>query len=410
MRGLWPLLIPTFAAGFGAAWWLKPEPPRVEHEVARPKVEPRAPGRDSGLREAVITPDTKLDGLADLRFRDGDLSDALAAIPVAEIPGLLAALRDRAGYLGLDYRNKSVLEKLVVHWFDQAPNEALLWVLSLEPETDREGLLRELVRHEAERDFDAALALARRVSGEGGPVDFLLGLQQMAADRGAGRLLELARLSAGKDSGSSGIDLTYPPDFDFRMVLDGLADLGAWLGDGEKITSVPSNLLDEWTRRDPQAAFEWISQGHEVPFNGMEDFVEAYAAVGGDREVGRLVGEIFKADEPHAYTRYSLASEALFEAPRAETLEGFLEAAGGAASREMHLAGLLDRSSSTMGTSYDTARWVIVGAMTPEQRLRLIPASRLSVEQRRQLVPELRRLGHGDEEIATMVAPPENGR
>ena len=277
MRGLWPLLLPTFAAGFGVAWWLKPEPPPVEAgiEAASPKVVPRRPGADTGVREQVVTADTVLDALADLRHRDEEFAKELGALEPDEIPALLSALRDRAGYFGLGHADEDVLKKLVVRWYDGAPEEALLWVMSLESEEDRQSLLREVVNHEADRDFDAALALARRVSpGDDDPFRFLDRLQQKAAELGPDKLLQLARLSVGKTGVSSGFGPTYPPDFDFRKMLDGLAELHESLGEGEKITSVPANLLEEWARRDPQAAFEWVSQGGEAPFNEGTGFIE----------------------------------------------------------------------------------------------------------------------------------------
>jgi hypothetical protein len=409
MRGLWAILLPTFALGFGVAWWLKPEPAPPESEADRPKVAPRIPGRDAGLQEHVISAATTLDALADLRYQPQDFSGELEAIDVSEIPGLLGSLADRAGYFGLASKDETVLEKLVLHWFDRAPDEALLWVLSLEPEADRDKLLRELVNHEAEEDLDAAIALARRCSGTDGTANnFLGGLQQKAADKGEAKLLELCRLSAGRTDGASGLGLVYPPDFNFRKMLDGLVEISGSLGEGEQIATVPSNLLEEWTRRDPQAAFDWVSQGHEISFNGMEEFIEAYAEIGGDREVGALVGGIFDAAEPHASTRYDLAWEALSEAPRPGTLEGFLETAGAAATREAHLAGLLDRSGAFFGSDYDQARRVIVEGMTPEERRRLISASSLSPELRRKLIPELRRLGHSDAEIAAMTGVEES--
>ena len=271
---------------------------------------------------------------------------------------------------------------------------------------DREQLLRELVSHVAEQDLDAAIALARNCAPENGAApDLPLGLQQKAVDAGKEKLLELCRLSIGKSDGTSGLDLNYPPDFDFAGTLDGLVELLDSLEEGQRLTSIPSNLLEEWTRRDPQAAFEWVSKGHELSFNEMEDFIEAYAEVGGADEVGALVGEIFKGDDSRDFERYGLVWEALSEAPRAETLEGFLAAAGESGTRDVLLSGLLNRSRGGVGGSYTHARRVIIEGMTPEQRMAALPASHLTDDMRQELIPDLRRLGHTEAEIERMTAP-----
>lgn len=403
MRGLWPLLIPTFVAGFGVAWWLKPDPPPVESEVLRPKVVPRPPGADSGLRESVLTHDTTLDALGDLRF-DEEFEEELAAIDPAEVPVLLAALSERAGYFGLGSRDEEVLGKLLLHWYDADPDAALVWVLARASAADRERLLDQLINHEAGRDLDRAIALANRyLRVADGAVNISGRMLKEAVDQGPEKLLEVLRLGVGRSRESSGSDMAYPAAFDFHRVLDGLSELSKSLEEDEAITTVPTNLVEEWARRDPQAAFEWVSQGHEVPHNGMEDFIEGYAELVGDRELGELVGKLFEPDEADASRGYQLVWDSLMKAPRPEAVEGFLEAARGPATREQHLAALLDRSSGDSGSSFSATRNAIIGAMTPEQRLSLIPRSRLHAGQRQGLTPYLHQLGHTEEEIAAMT-------
>ncbi len=403
MRGLWPLLIPTFALGFGVAWWSKPDPPPVEVEVARPKVTPRAPGADSGLRETVITHETTLNALGDLRFGSG-FDEELEAIDPSEIPALLAALADRAGYYGLGYEDEEVLEQLLLRWYAADPDAALVWTLGVKTTGDRRQLLNQLVRHEAENDLDRAIDLARRYArDEDGDISLPDVLMEQAVDEGADKLLEVCRLGVSDADGTRGIPVDYPSGFPFRDTLEAIADLAASLEDGQSLSMVPSNLLAEWARRDPEAAYAWLASGRKVPFNGeVGDFVEGYAEVATNAEVGAFAAGLFDPDERPA-RRYDTAFDILSEVPEGETLEGFLEGLADPGAREQHLEGLFLRSQSAYGGGYDRAREQVLLAMAPEMRVRLMSQSTLTASKRRELVPLLRRLGHSEEEIAAMT-------
>lgn len=410
MRGLWPLLIPTFAAGFGVAWWLKSDPPPpVEVETANsPKVVPRRPGETVTVRPNGTDTGSKLTGLTEAVY-DDEFEGQLAMIEASEIPKLLAQLGERSGFLGLDYEDEDVLEKLLQRWYDLEPEAALLWTLDLGNPKDRRELLDTLILHQAESDLDQAMEMVRaHARDEDGEIDVPLSLLDYAleqsVDDGAEKLLEVCRLGIAKDDGYSGTSLEYPEGFAFEELLNSLADLGDSLSEGQGLSLVPSNLLSEWASRDPEAAYAWLEAGREVPFNSeFSDFMEGYAAVATDVELGEFAAGVYVANRD-AGDPYESVFEALSAIPEAGVVESFLESLGGDAVREAHLRGLLEHSESTWGGPYDELRDEIVVAMRPETRLEMFMAKGLDHDTRQELAPLLRRLGHTEAEVAAMTA------
>ncbi|MCH7227097.1 hypothetical protein [Haloferula sp. A504] len=403
MRGLWAILLPTFALGFGVAWWLKPEPERVETEADRPKVVPRAPGAESGLQEVVITPQTKLDGLAELWF-ENSLDEGLAAIAPEAIPELLAALEERVGYYGLSDGDEKVFEKLVLRWYDADPKAALLWVLALPAEDDRRMLIASLIEREAERDFASAYKLAVEYGNEAdGFLRMADTLFRRAAEIGAREVIDVSLLSRTSATTTYGHDLEYPPGFDFRAALDGLADAQAALDEGECLSSVPANLLVEWAKRDPGAAYAWLQTDRVTPFgDDFSSFIRGYGQAAKPKDLGAFAAQVFTSS-PSAAVGYQKVFQILGEAPSLEVVEGFLGASGDPAQRVQHLAGLFKQAESGHGSLDEGARELVLRATPPELRLQWLAASSMSVEARITLVPLLRSLGHSDGEIAVMT-------
>lgn len=403
MRGLWAILIPTFALGFGVAWWLKPEPKPVKIEADRPKVVPRVPGHGPGLQETVVTVGSLLDGLAELTSEE-EIDQQLMAVDPAEIPGLLDELNRRAGYLGLDPGEEAAFGRMVVKWYDHDREAALLWTLSLRSPEDRRHLLGSIIEHEAGRDFERALRLAShyRIDGEVILPDSLI---DEAAESGADTLLKLCKLSR-TDAGMAtfGHVLDYPADFDFRAALDGLADIEESLARDERLSVVPGNLLVEWAKRDPSAAYAWVQMGRDTPFgDDFTSFVHGYAQVAPPGEFGAFGAQVYKASAS-APEGHRKVFQMLGEAPSVEVLAGFLNAVADPTQAPLHLVGLFQCAESGHGQRDERARELVLRAMSPELRLHVVVRSDLSTDARTALVPLLQSLGHSEAEIALMTA------
>jgi TPR repeat protein len=140
---------------------------------------------------------------------------------------------------------------------------------------DRKTLLDELISHVAEKDLQKGLELARRYCRkENGNWDIPYQLGSAIFSQDAENMVRTVGEFVSSGDSSSGMGAQLPVAYDFRKALDGLAALNASLKPGEKLAFVPTNLLEEWTRRDPSAAWEWVGEGKVVPFNGREKFLK----------------------------------------------------------------------------------------------------------------------------------------
>ena len=256
-------------------------------------------------------------------------------------------------------------------------------------------------------DLDAALALLRQqgsyVCGHVTIPDILL---EKAPAHGADTLMEICRLGLNPGSCTVGMPLTYPDGFDFKRVLDGLAEAKAAFGEDAGFSLLPTNLVAKWAELDPPAAWAWLQQGEIIVFNGTKEFFEAYASTeaGTAKDVGVLLASTFEpaADPDRCYDNVWAA---LGARPSPEMLESFLEAAPG--ERATLLDGLFDHAWSWLGGKPEQVHVcaLLLDRMTPSQRLETLRRNGIYLpdeEQQRALIPVLRRLGHSEEEIQTL--------
>jgi hypothetical protein len=232
---------------------------------------------------------------------------------------------------------------------------------------------------------------------EEGNISIPTELLENAAAKGADKLLEVCKW-AGQRNGDEifvpDID-AYPSDFDFKLVLDGLAAAGAEFGKDGGFSNLPGNLLSEWAKRDFQAAWAWSQEGKAVPGNEVSSLI----AVTSPADAGALLGSAF---DPAA-ADYLDAQRALFDKPLPEMLDAFLQAAPG--DRAAHLDGLFSLGWSG-DVDFDEFRSLILERMSPEQRVEVLrhktKESRVNSKVWTALARTLRALGHSEEEIQTL--------
>ena len=396
--------VAIFGCGFALAWLVKPAPTVGRVESAPPQTrEDRSDRPPLATKPAAAA----LQRLQAAGYNREEREAVLASLSPEEFPALLAEFKECVGIYELNYEEKDLFDELVKAWYAKAPETALAWLHNLPKPDDQERALGAIVDGLVATDLDAALALLRQqgsyVCGHVTIPDILL---EKAPAHGANTLMEICRLGLNPGSCTVGLSLTYPDDFDFKRVLDGLAEAKAAFGKDAGFSLLPTNLVGEWTQRDPQAAWAWLQQGEIIVFNGTKEFFEAYASteVGTAKDLGVMLASTFEptADPDRCYDNVWAA---LGARPSPELLESFLQAAPG--ERATILDGLFDHSWSWLGKDIEQVHvWaLLLDTMTPAQRLETLRRNDvylLTEEQQRPFIPVLRRLGHSEEEIHTL--------
>jgi hypothetical protein len=256
------IAILTVAAGGVAYWLIKPVTPDSSVASGTP------PTNTSHKRKVVPEDRERKDALisqvAEQATRAPFAREPGPAIDAADYPKLLEALLKRGGKEGrasLSYSDKAAFDKLIGDWYAADPDRATRWVRATKTPEDLKELGDILIATAVGKDYEAAIRLMQEFSiNKDGAVMIPEVVMKAAALRGATELLELTSLSplsVDKDP-IAPLLLSYPKDFDFQAALEGFTELHA---KGVKPATYPANLLDEWAKRDPEAAFRWFVDG-----------------------------------------------------------------------------------------------------------------------------------------------------
>ena len=303
---------------------------------------------------------------------DQEQRDALfGPIQQQEIPRLLEKLKGRAGFHGLEYEDRAALRGLLTTWYVKSPAAALAWLEGVEKNNERNELVGGIAEDLAKTDLEAAMNLLRMQEPDNlGIGAFSSGLFTAALDKGVDELLELCRvgLYCGPWRGISSQSVPYPEGFDFQRALDGLAEIKGGFGDDAKFMALPSNLIGEWTKRDPQAAWAWLQSGKSVDGSGKIEFFASYATTAKPTEVAALLAADFRPDAP-ADERYKNIVWVLDDHPSSEMIDSILEAAPG--DRAAILQGLLNAHVAFLfePDNIDPNCKLILERMEPAERL-----------------------------------------
>lgn len=344
----------------------------------------------------------------------GDLVGILAGegrLDPARIPILTEALLGTSDLDGLGRSARHSIRRMIAEWHEEAPAAVETWVLGIEDESRRQTLLQPLIESKAETDFQAALELAEQhARDEDGAVRIPQALFEQAVKRDAASLLAVTEATAksSEGGGQRGRGYAYPVGFDYESALRGLAEMEDGLPDDKMFAKMPAGLLTEWAKVEPQAAYDWLLEGHSVTFNdGIDEFLDGYGRVAPPREWIPLLepflnGEMLQAEDAYRAS-YSQLSGA---GPGA--VEEWVGALDGKVPRSEALGGLLKASNSWQGDRTVRERERIFQAMEPAERLDVSRdwANRLLNSQRgrREYRATLMKLGHSEAEIDAALA------
>jgi len=402
----------AFVLGFAIAWTGKPadrpstEPPSAETaaDARNSSREPRAGSqRTAPALERVKSYLRRVD---ENGTKEGFHADPLKDIPAADIPLLIEQWRKRAGFSGLDYDQQYQIKKLVSSWYEQEPQAALDWVAGMECQKDRQELISEMVGAEAKRNLNHALELAKQYGkAELGGLDMPQEIQNTLGECDPARFMEIMRAFPSDGTGSSGSEVDFREDFDFAA-LAAMLDKERRENSNLSYSFSPSNFVSEWTKADPEAAWNWVSKknGDQLVFNGADDFFETLAQSRSKEEINAFVIDQMAAHEDDD-SKFRLAWQALASKPDATQIADFISHLPG--DREMNLERLATASNNGSGGHFDEFKDLLVTQMTVEQRRLILPkafgAWGEDGSSRRKMTRTLRQLGHTDAEISEML-------
>ena len=268
------IAIATFAAGVGAGWLIKPASSDAVASSAAPSAS--LPTKTSNDRPTGADDRKRMDDLLSqvtqqarqAMFQQKAEPDQGPAIDVADYPKLLETLQQRAGLSGLSFEDKGAFGKLLGDWYAADPSRATNWLRSLKNAADRKELGEVLIAAATKNDYEGAIRLMQDFSsGADGALQVPEPLMKAAAKRGADELLKLCLLSPSQGS-AFGYPVSFPQNFDFRAAIQGFAEAEA---KGVKPSSYPSNLWDEWAKRDSETAFRYFVESKSKGSLGQLD-------------------------------------------------------------------------------------------------------------------------------------------
>jgi hypothetical protein len=341
------------------------------------------------------------------RYNSDKLGNELDRLGREEIPELLAALAAKAGVSGLSSEDESLLEGILRRWYEDDRAAAVDWVLALGNEKDRRTMLGALLELETKRDLDGALAFLDEFNSrlsEG--LRIPPALLEKAAARDVDTLMRVCLAGMGEGDSTGGYELAYVKDFDFEAALNALADAESSAPDGHRFSGVPGNLLQEWSKRDPQAALDWLLLDKDVVFNsGMQPFIDGYREVANDADMGAFIAHVHEVQDD-----YRDAWHALSQLESEGVVRQFLASAEEHGPPEQHIQGLLRASMTGSNAANDPTRAMLLSMVDADTRYRMFTSGDgvhvRSDFTRKALRPVLEQLGHSPAEIGQMLAAP----
>jgi hypothetical protein len=300
----------------------------------------------------------------------------LQNLPAADLPQLVSDLCQKAGPGGLSNQDRWLLSSAIGKWWQEDAQGLLAWLKQMPNNRSKRYLLTTLLKQVGSRDPSQATALAETFKADdpdwdtGKLLDSFVGREvDRAWERPGVTAEEMLALYSRYSRGSncSGPYMrAYPPNFDFRKFLDGIASLNRQ--DGKSPARMPSDILAAWATLDPQAAAQWFLQYEaSKEENGKIPFVEWRDIMSG----------ITQRSGPQAYLQWAAGvvvqgngelREMILRESNDPQLAGIVGQIPDAATRDSVLAEAIATSRAYGGNNLGRLRLV----STPKARLQII--------------------------------------
>ncbi len=310
-------------------------------------------------------------------------------LPTSELSSLIEGLCQNIAPDGLAYQDKSLLEEALKRWCTEDRDGAVVWVKQLPAGPSKRYFMKQLMKQLYESAPEQALAMSEDYQAEdpewsheeakevyvGKRIDKAWNKPDVTAAEMLALYAELPR-----SDGSGGTNQSkYPENFDFQTFLDGIATWNK--KDSKQPGTMPSDVLEVWAKRDPNAAAQWLLKtaetGTSVPFQDWDDIakgvtktsgVEAYytwlgdllpqtsdkqlQVIGQQVEARDAMGIADAVTDPYARDRVLVAISNRSDIELATTLLGEIS------SPEVKLKAIKERS-------FTFERWLDDGKLTP---------------------------------------------
>ena len=318
------------------------------------------------------------------------------------VPDAITQITNSAGYFGYSESDREKLIEALTAWYMESPEDALEWVKGSSAYPTLVGqLFGELVVEVAAIDFSEGLELAEsevRILNTA-PAESISELLKLSLTHGPEAVLQVTELGVGNQNRKNFSYCEFPDDFDFYTTLNGLADLHESLKEGKDFTVLPSNLLSEWAKQDPKAAWQWLEEGRTLQNNDTKlEYFKGYRELVSAQELGETIGDYMGFDKEGTKGLVSLLSNRLMPS---DLVPGYISAAD--PTEQVGVVADLIRES---GDGY-ASDWG--GRIRTKMLSKLDPATRLSaLEQalsdlnsieRAEMRPILLEMGHTEQEL-----------
>lgn len=396
----------VFLAGLAVSWLAK-RPTTVVEEMQ--PIERTSQQRSAQSKNAVTKASSRnaradelLKKFSVASYNKEKKSAVMAEMETSELLLLIEAISQKAGITGLDYKDKEQLEDFLVEWSKRDSDAALAWADGIKNPRDRKALLGKVISHIAEKNWETGIELVLQYCrNEEGGWDIPYSISNKIVSTDADQMLRLTAQFVSSKGGTSGYSGEFPPNYDFRKALDGLAAIKSSLKQSESFSVLPTNLMEEWAKIDPDAAWQWLGEDKNVTFNDVDDFLEAYCETATNAQIIQILtqaGERSETPDQHFRSAWSVIAEK----QNAELISQFLDAAPG--NHQEKLNQFFRVSNRSRGGYFDVSKNMFVSQMSPAERMSVFAQDLdYSEMDRKFYTPILQRLGHSEAEIQRML-------
>ncbi len=294
------LISTVFVAGAAAGWLAKPDAPAAVSGPARVAERDRTarPGREA-------SPQAKVARMWMDRIETGGVREVAKDVPPGDFKALVEGVIATV-WGGMSDKQLEQLMVLIADWAGKDLDGALAWARSLENPKQREvgliGIAAKLAKDDPKAAFEIYAELEEVSTNAGNSLsEMMRKLYNDAAKQGVEAVLDLARRTPqNRTNISEGIGIEYPPDFDFRALIDGLIKTTELGGISELLKPfAPNHPFGSWADRDADAAFEYIVDGTaQGQFLRWSDIPYELGKKWGTMEVDRWMGAKLAALSP----------------------------------------------------------------------------------------------------------------
>jgi hypothetical protein len=161
------------------------------------------------------------------------------------------------------------MEKILRQWTDKSFDEAWAAAQKCQNPDLRAFMLQSIIERLAEKDPERAVTLEaeEKLANPQFRTAAVPVLQKSKLKVGAAEYVEsIKRFPLERTSGGS--DEEFADDFDFKLAADGITALKK-ANKGKGPSSFPTNFMQEWAKKDPQAAFDWWAANPTLLFNDL---------------------------------------------------------------------------------------------------------------------------------------------